>query len=120
MSTHPNAILFVTMLPDDFPEKTFRAIAAEIGAADLTDVRAKVGEHEYAVYLHEEYDADGYQIEAPEGSIVAHDFLTYGYGDVIEWAEVAKRQAALLEWAQGVCERHKCSSPRVFITANYW
>jgi hypothetical protein len=118
MSTHPNAILAVRLTPDELAQKTFRAIVAEV-KTDPNDPTFKLGENRFNLILMQDtYDPD-WQISAHEGDIVAHDFLTYGYGEGCTWAEVEKRKADLEEWAKGICERHKCSY-EIFIAANYW
>jgi hypothetical protein len=121
MSSHPNAILMLTLQPQDLPRKTMRAILKAAGIdPDEDSPQIKVGEHDYTVRLMEESYDDGYQIGAPVGSIVFHDFLTYGYGEKIGWGEVAARQAALQAWAQAACEAHHCTIHEIAITANYW
>lgn len=133
MGTHPNAILMCVLTPDGLARKTMRDIAAENGADDeegtaalkilgrtfergdgtrreQTDFRMMVMESDYH---------DGYQISAPEGSIVVWDFLTYGYGETISWADAASIKDKLEAWATAICERHKCSF-EIRLTQNYW
>ena len=35
---------------------------------------------------------ESYQISAKEGSLVFHDYVTYGYGDVCDWDDLEKRK----------------------------
>ena len=118
MSTHPNAILMGVLVPDDLARKTWRAILEDVGA-DAIDPSFKIGDSNYSLLLMEEGYDDGWQITAPEGSIVAHEFLTYGYGETIEWPKVEKAKAELEAWLAGIAERHKCSYS-IHLTANYW
>lgn len=117
MGTHPNAILAVALKPDAGSRKTHRAIMEEAGLDMDADI--KIGGFDYHVEVMEtDYD-EGYQLAADEGDIVLFDMVTYGYGETIAWDEMVKRQAALKEWADGICERHKCTA-KFFVTANYW
>lgn len=121
MSTHPNAILMLTLQPQDLPRKTIRAILEAAGIdPDEESPQIKIGERDYSVRLMEESYDDGHQIAAPVGSIVLHDFITYGYGDKCSWEDVAARQVALCEWAKAACEKHDCTVHEIAITANYW
>lgn len=117
MSTHPNAILMAVLIPDDLSRKTHRAIIKECGGTD--DDIVICGYAYNCRVMEEEYDED-YQIRAPEGSIVVFHFLTYGFGEVSLWSDVCDRQQQLDEWAKGICERHKCGSYEIYISANYW
>lgn len=133
MGTHPNTIIMCVLTPDDLARKTFRAIAAEQGAevdddtAELkvlgrTSTWADGSVHvntDFRMMVMEDNYHDSYQISAPEGSIVVHDYLTYGYGEVVTWSEVEEVKNKLDAWAKGVCERHKCSY-EIKLTANYW
>ncbi len=117
MSTHPNAILLLVLTPDETARKTFRAIKEACGVQD--DNNIKIEGVEYHVEVMEGDYNDGYQITAAEGDIIVFDFLTYGYGERIEWSKLIERQAELSKWAEGICERHKCSA-KFYVTANYW
>ena len=120
MSTHPNAILLVTLTPEDGARKTFRAICAETDSAiDDGSASIKIAERLFhAMVMEDDYD-ENYQIGAKEGDIVLFDMVTYDYGDTIEWDKLAAQKTALEQWAVGICERHKCTS-KFFVTANYW
>jgi hypothetical protein len=121
MSTHPNAILMLTLQPQDLPRKTMRAILTDAGVdPDEESPQVKIGEEEYTVRLMEESYDDSIQIAAPVGTIVLHDFLTYGYGEKIAWEKVATRQDALLKWAKAACKKHDCTIHEIAIAANYW
>lgn len=117
MGSHPNAILMLVLTPDDAARKTHRAIVAECGVDDDEDI--KIGEHGYSHRVMESDYDENWQISAEEGDIVLHDFLTYGYGENVEWSKVEERKAALAEWATGICERHRCTH-KIYITANHW
>jgi hypothetical protein len=124
MSTHPNAILAVRLTPDDLPNRTFRAILEANGLteADISEGSAsiKVGGMNFTASVFEEdYDADGYQIQAKMGDIVLHDYVTYGYGETITFEKLRERATALEEWAKATAAAHHCRY-EVFLTANYW
>lgn len=120
MSTHPNAILMLTLQPQDLPRKTLRAILEAAGVdPDEESPSIKIGEHDYTVRLMEDSYDESFQIGAPVGTIVLHDFLTYGYGDKCSWEQAAAQQIALREWAQAACETHHCTIHEIAITANY-
>jgi hypothetical protein len=121
MSAHPNAILMLTLQPDDLPRKTMRAILVGAGAdPDEESPSIKIGAHDYHVKLMEESYYEGYQIAAPEGSIVIFDMVTYGYGEKIAWDALVAQQAALAKWAQEVSEKHHCTVHEIAVSANYW
>ena len=119
MSTHPNVILLLKLTPDDLARKTYRAILAEnnIGEDSSKDIKIDGTDYHHRV-MEEDYD-EGMQIAAKEGDIVVYDLVTYGYGEVITWAELEKQKNALAAWAQDVCARHHCKY-EIVITANYW
>lgn len=116
MSTHPNAILLLTITPDDLSRKTYRAILEKYGNKDDG---IKIEEEEFNTAVMESDYLDGYQISAKEGDIVAFNLVTYGYGEVIAWKELEAMKCALEKWAVMVCEEFKCQY-EIFITANYW
>ena len=117
MSTHPNAILMVTLTPDHLARKTYRAIIASDGGDD--GKRVKISGIDYNILVMEgDYD-EGFQITAKEGDIVLFDMVTYGYGEIIEWAKLEAQKMKLEEWAKDVCEKHSCTF-EISITANYW
>ena len=118
MGTHPNTILMVILTPDDLARKTHRAIMADAGVED-TDREIKIGDRDYNHRVMESDYDEGFQIAAPEGSIVLHDFVTYGYSEKIEWEKLQAQKEELEAWARDVCERHKCSY-KIFVSANYW
>lgn len=121
MSTHPNAILMLTLQPQDLPRKTMRAILAEAGVdPDEESPQIKIGNEDYTVRLMEDSYDESIQLAAPVGTIVLHDFLTYGYGEKLSWENAAQRQAALKAWADDVCEKHHCSIHEIAVAANYW
>ena len=93
MGTHPNAVLLLTLTPDDLPRKTWRYILQEAkvfewendGVID-EEGDIKIGDSDYhQMCMKSDYD-EGMQISAKEGDIVLLDMVTYGYGDLIEWS----------------------------------
>ena len=120
MSMHPNTLLLCILTPDDLARTTYRAILDEHNI-DADDPELHIGDHHYLVDIVEDADeglADP-QIDAPEGSIVVHGFLTYGYRKQCSWDDAARRKEALELWAQGICRRHHCSYT-ISLSANYW
>jgi hypothetical protein len=107
------------LTPDNLARKTFRAIVDESGTL-LEDPRIKIYGRDYSIFVMDGngYD-ESYQISAPEGSIVVHDYLTYGYGEWIEWDQLALVKHELKLWLSGVAERHQCSYS-IRISANYF
>jgi hypothetical protein len=118
MSTHPNTILLLIVKPDGLTRRTLRDILAETDT-DQDDLYIKINGEDYRALVMEDGYNDDYQITAEEGDIVFFDFVTYGYGDVIEWDKLEKRKSDLEEWAIGICERHNCTY-KIVVTANYW
>ena len=123
MGIHPNAILMAVFTPDEGSRKTFRAICAEIGDAAEVEgdgqLCVEIGGERYRLWVMERDYEEGMQISAPEGSIVAVNMTTYGYGVTKAWDDLAAQKAALEEWATGICERHQCTVG-FRVTANYW
>lgn len=119
MSTHPNAILLLTLTPEDLPMKTYRAILADGGKKEDDDVEFKIGGSDFRIRVMGDGYDENFQVSAKEGDIIVFDMITYGYGEVIEWEKVEALKAALVEWAKPICEKFKCSY-KIFITANYW
>lgn len=119
MSTHPNAILLLTLTPDGLARKTYRNILAEAGVADPEMENIKIGGAKYHhKVMEEEYD-EGWQISAKEGDIIVFDLVTYGYGEQIAWNGLEAQKTDLEAWAKEVCERHHCGYA-ISVTANYW
>lgn len=120
MSTHPNTILLLTLTPAGLARKTMRDIRAEQGLEDDdndSDIKIDgVGYH--TKVMESDYD-DGYQLTSKEGDLLFLDFVTYGYGEQIEWSKLASQKESLEAWAKGICERHNCSY-RISVTANRW
>jgi hypothetical protein len=122
MSTHPNTILCAAFTTDDLPNKTYRAILSEVPNPhdyDLPDLNIPIGDNEYHTLLYNQYDTE-LQITAKQGQIIVYDFVTYGYGETIEFYELLKRKEELEMWANDICIRHRCSKVEFFVTANYW
>lgn len=123
MGTHPNAILLCTLTPDGLSRKTYRDILLENGSQEEEDPTGtsivRIDGTDYHIRVMElDYDKE-FQVSAKEGDILVNDFLTYGYGEQIEWSKAEAQKQALEAWAIGVCERHHCSY-NISITANYW
>lgn len=117
MSTHPNAILLLTLTPDDLARKTYRNIMEYCDVQDESDI--KIADNNYHHRVMESDYYDGFQISANEGDIVLLDMVTYGYGDTIEWGILEKQKLELEQWAKDICEKFNCSY-KIFVTANYW
>lgn len=121
MSTHPNAILLLTLTPDDLPMKTLRAILEDEGIKIADEAPVVIGtldDHYKYLVLESDYD-ESWQLSGTKGDILFHSFLTYGYGETIPWSAVQRRYDELDQWAQRVCEKHHCNY-NISITANYW
>lgn len=121
MSSHPNAMLICVLTPDDLARKTYRAILDEAGISG--DDNMKIGdEHFGGAFSHRVMESDWddcIQIAAPEGSVVFHTYLTYGYGERVTWDKVTAFKEALEKWSAGICERHHCTA-EISVGANYW
>lgn len=113
MSTHPNAIIMCVITPDNLARKTMREIVG-----DNKD-EIKIGDYKYSFFVAESDYEGGYQISAKEGSLVFHDYITYGYGEVCDWDEIERRKDDLSNFALDVCKKYQCSEFKVQITANY-
>lgn len=126
MSTHPNAILLLTLTPDDLSRKTWKNILNESkvwkyqeeGVIDLEGQIKINGTDYHQGVMESDYD-EGMQISASEGDIVVFDMVTYGYGEVIEWEDLVKQKEDLESWAKIMCEKFNCSY-KILVTANYW
>lgn len=138
MSTHPNTILFCVLTPreGELSGFLFDAICGHMKVSadeDCVTPTAQLrilgrsyknlkGEDiprdDFTMYMHDEYDT-GMQIEAPENTIVVHEYVTYGYGEVISWGDLEKIKVKLEEWASDICGRFGCTY-RINVTANYW
>jgi len=126
MSTHPNAILLLTLTPDDLARKTWRSILeyAKVWEWNNPGViheegQIKIDNNEYHQKVMESDYYESMQISANEGDIVVYDLVTYGYGDTIEWEKLEKQKVKLEEWANDICEKFHCTY-KIFVTANYW
>jgi hypothetical protein len=112
--------------PDGLTRKTYRSILDEQRENETDDAYALVDETDviiggkdyHSIVMEEEYD-EGFQISADEGDLVFFTFVTYGYGETIEWDRLAEMKDALEKWSIGVCEKHNCTY-KIFVTANYW
>lgn len=140
MGTHPNAMMIAVITPDEGTRKTQRMIFKHCEERGI-----KFDEDDNSISIpngnkgavSEEYP-DGYpltddwslvvmecdyhenwQISAKEGQIVIHSFITYGYGDNTEWADVEYKKKQLEELINPMCEPLKLSY-KIMITANYW
>lgn len=120
MSSHPNVVLMAVLTPDDGSRKTFRAMA-EAAGAEISEgsYQQKIGKQDFSVMVMEEDYEEDLQIQGGEGNIVAYDMVTYGYGEVVTWAELNELRESLEEWAKNACERYSCKY-EIKVTANYW
>jgi len=126
MSTHPNAVLLLTLTPDDLSRKTWKNILEESkvwkyqeeGVIDF-EGQIKIGDNEYIHEVMESNYNEGMQISASEGDIIVFDMVTYGYGEVVEWDKLVKQKEELEEWAKIMCKKFNCNY-KIFVTANYW
>lgn len=120
MSTHPNVILMLVLTPDESSRKTFRSICSDAGAEiEEGSAQIRIGERTYTARVMEnEYD-DDFQISASEGDIVVYTFMTYGYGEKVDWDSLSIRRSELDAWAMPAASAHKCKAV-VYVTANYW
>lgn len=120
MSTHPNAMLLCTLIPNGGSRKTFRDIAAHEGQ-EISDgsFDVKVGGRRYSAHVMESDYDESYQISAAEGNIVLHTFLTYGYGEKVPLHELNTVIEEMQQWAALAGARHDCTF-ELHITANYW
>lgn len=120
MSSHPNVILQVNITPDGLSRKTMRNI--------MEAYRGETGEEEDTITIEgNEYDAiimesDYYepsQLSAKEGDLVFYDLVTYGFGETIQWDDLAAMKEALETWAKEVCAKFSCKY-EIHVGANYW
>lgn len=119
MSTHPNVILMAVLTPDGLSRKTMRDILVDNNLEKDSDFHVKIGGESYAhMIMESKYDND-LQISAAVGDLVFHDFVTYGYGECIEWSSLEERKIRLKRWAMETSEKHHCSY-KIVVTANYW
>ncbi len=118
MSTHPNVILMARFQPHGLSRKTMDAILGQRYSRDSApDV--KIGQHDYhPLLLESDYD-EGLQIAGGEGDLVFYDLVTYGYGEVIAWDDLASRQRVLHAWATEIAAKHACDF-NIAVSANYW
>lgn len=143
MSTHPNVILKLTIKPAGTTRKLARDILAQnrieipddqlpimidnsgktVTRMDGTPIHqirdedgVAIGSRVYRVLVMEgDYD-DGYQIAAEEGDLVIFDFMTYGYGESIEFSGLVTAESELRAWSTARGLEFQTSS----VTANYW
>lgn len=122
MGAHPNVILMAVLTPKGLARQTMKAITQSEFGKDYNREAADqitIGEQKYyPLVMESDYDK-GFQIAAKEGDLVFHDHATYGYGDVITWAELQSRRDALEAWAKQTSEKHSCDY-RIDVSANYW
>lgn len=119
MGTHPNTMLILTLMPDNLARKTFREIQERYGKPTDRDYVTVGGEDFSLLIMEADYD-EGFQLSAPEGSIVLMDMVTYGRGQTINIERLVALSDALRVWAGPVCEEFKCSITDIRVGANYW
>lgn len=118
MSTHPNAILLLTLKPDDLSRKTYRKLLESEGLTD-SENSITIGKISYNHKIMETDYCKDWQISADEGDIIIFDMVTYGYGANIEWSVLEQQKNELEEWAKAKCEQLSCTY-KIQVTANYW
>ena len=118
MSAHPNVLLVLELTPDDLPMKTYRNILSFCGVNEDDDVDIEGEKYHHIVMQEEGYDED-WQIQSSPGRIIFFDFVTYGYGESVDWAVLESQKDELSFWAVTICHKFNCTS-RIFVTANYW
>jgi hypothetical protein len=120
MGNHPNVILAVAISPQGLSRKTMAALKEDAGVnySEADEQFTIEGKEYHCVVMEGDYD-DSFQVKAKEGDLVFLDMVTYGYGDVIDWLNLANQAESLEAWAKAVCEKHHCDY-RIFVTANYW
>jgi hypothetical protein len=118
MGTHPNTILMAVLTPDGLSRKTMRDILADNGVSDA-DSDVRIGEADYHHKIMEEDYEEGYQIAAGEGDLIFFNFVTYGYGEFVDWEDLEKQKNELKKWAGEMCSKHNCSF-KIWVAANYW
>ena len=119
MSVHPNTVLFVELVPDDLPNKTFRAIVEENAEGGMEDPSFEIeGDLYHFVLAESDYDR-AYQLRTKKGCIYALSMVTYGYGQTISWEEIATKKNNLEAWSVRTARIHNCEHT-IGITANYW
>lgn len=119
MSTHPNAILKLTIIPDDLARRTRRAVLEALGYPEHHDDQIKIQNRDYNIKVMEDTYDEGWQISGKEGEIIIFDLVTYGYGEDIAWEKLEARKLELEQWAASLADklhfRFKFS-----VSANYW
>jgi len=120
MSTHPNAILLLTLTPANTSRATMRAILSEPeGGTEDTETDVRIGNANYhSVVMESNYD-EQWQLSAKEGDLLFFCMITYGYGESIPWGKLESQKLELEEWAKKTCELHNCTYA-ISVGANYW
>ncbi len=134
MSQHPNVILALEMATDDLPMKTLRAIVSEYRKSFIAKGGDRIGEtvydddyiqikpdgEDYNFLVAESDYEEGWQLQTTEGNLYFFRMVTYGYGEVVGWAELDAEKQELDAWASTVAEKYHLSNHSIFVTANYW
>lgn len=118
MSAHPNVILMAVLDPGGLSRRTMREIVGD-EVFESFDHTIEIGDEEYHWLVMEGSYDEGFQIRAPEGSLVFFDMVTYGYGDVIRWWVLEAKKNELEVWARETAEANNCTYS-IWVTANYW
>lgn len=119
MSTHPNVMLQCVLTLDEGSRKTERGLLEEFGGSPMYEDCIKIGGRHYQITVMESDYEDGYQISADEGQIVLHEYLTYGYGETMDFDDIGAVVGELKSWAESAKNKHKFSY-KIRIGANYW
>jgi hypothetical protein len=127
MSSHPNAMLKLTLTPDGWMSDDFDlmgAILTDNGVdpdeVDYTHTDINFENQSYSIILRDEdYDECEFGVDAEVGEIMVTAFLTYGYQETMSWERAVEGKGKLERWAVGVCAKYGCTY-KLEITANYW
>lgn len=116
MGSHPNAMLILSLTPEDLSRKTYKMI---LEGEAKSETHLKIGGINFRHKIMEDSYDDENQLSSEVGNIVLFDLVTYGYGELIEWSKLETIKNDLEKWAKTVCEKYHCTY-KIFISANYW
>lgn len=117
MSTHPNVMLQCVLTVNGGTRKTQRELLRAYGEPDGDDIKID-GTSCNVTVMESDYD-EGWQISADEGQIVLHEYLTYGYGEIVTIDDMMARVLAIKAWAEEAKETHGFTY-EIRIGANFW
>lgn len=108
------------LTPDGLSRKTMRDILIDNGVDVedyIDDITIGCIGYNHKV-MEDSYDKN-YQISAKEGDLIFFSFITYGYGESIEWDRLEAQKNDLEQWAINTCGKHNCTF-KIKVTANHW